>query len=84
MAALDSVLNDIDKDLDNALERLFAFLRIPSISTDPAHAGDCRAAAAWLASVAAVRRADRRQVKRLIGELDSFNGASHEVRARQS
>ena len=49
MAALDAILNDIDTDLENALERLFAFLRIPSISTEPAHAGDCRAAAAWLA-----------------------------------
>ncbi|GJE58350.1 dipeptidase [Methylobacterium trifolii] len=50
MAALDPVLNDIDTDLDNALERLFAFLRIPSISTDPAYAGDCRKAADWLAA----------------------------------
>jgi acetylornithine deacetylase/succinyl-diaminopimelate desuccinylase-like protein len=49
MAALDPVLNDIDRDLDNALERLFAFLRIPSISTDPAYAPHCREAAAWLA-----------------------------------
>ncbi|KAB1075658.1 M20/M25/M40 family metallo-hydrolase [Methylobacterium planeticum] len=48
MAALDPILNDIDRDLDNALERLFAFLRIPSISTDPAYAGDCRDAARWL------------------------------------
>ncbi|MGC5778572.1 M20/M25/M40 family metallo-hydrolase [Methylobacterium sp. NFXW15] len=49
MAGLDAILNDIDADLDNALERLFAFLRIPSISTDPAYAGQCREAAAWLA-----------------------------------
>ncbi|MCJ2067429.1 M20/M25/M40 family metallo-hydrolase [Methylobacterium sp. J-030] len=49
MAALDAILNDIDTDLENALERLFAFLRIPSISTDPAYAGQCREAAAWLA-----------------------------------
>ncbi|MGU3664054.1 M20/M25/M40 family metallo-hydrolase [Methylobacterium sp. A49B] len=49
MAALDAILNDIDTDLENALERLFAFLRIPSISTDPAYAGHCREAAAWLA-----------------------------------
>ncbi len=45
MASLDAILNDIDADLDNALERLFAFLRIPSISTDPAYAGHCREAA---------------------------------------
>src|SRR5919202_5689850 len=47
-AHLDEVLNDIDADLDNALERLFAWLKIPSISPDPAYAGDCRAAAGWL------------------------------------
>ncbi|MGU3538637.1 M20/M25/M40 family metallo-hydrolase [Methylobacterium sp. A54F] len=48
MAALDPILNDIDRDLDNALDRLFDFLRIPSISTDPAYAEHCRAAARWL------------------------------------
>lgn len=48
MGALDPILNDIDADLDNALERLFAFLRIKSISTDPAYAQDCREAAQWL------------------------------------
>lgn len=48
MAALDRILNDIDRDLDNSLERLFAFLRIPSISTDPAYAAECRKAAEWL------------------------------------
>src|SRR5919202_1161428 len=45
---LDEVLNDIDADLDNALERLFAWLKIPSISTDPAYAGECRRAAEWV------------------------------------
>ncbi|EJW13698.1 Acetylornithine deacetylase/Succinyl-diaminopimelate desuccinylase protein [Rhodovulum sp. PH10] len=47
---LDKVLDRIDADLDASLERLFAFLRIPSISTDPAHAGDCRTAAAHLSA----------------------------------
>ena len=42
MSNLDQVLADIDRDLDNSLERLFAFLRIPSISTDPAYAKECR------------------------------------------
>ena len=45
---IDKVLGDIDADLDGSLARLFDWLRIPSISTDPAHAGDCRRAAEWL------------------------------------
>ena len=48
MSQLDTVLSDIDADRDNALERLFAFLRIPSISTDPAYAAECRRTAEWL------------------------------------
>jgi acetylornithine deacetylase/succinyl-diaminopimelate desuccinylase-like protein len=43
--ALDAVLDRIDRDLDQSLDRLFALLRIPSISTDPAYAAHCRAAA---------------------------------------
>ena len=35
MPHLDQVLADVDKDLDNSLQRLFQWLRIPSISTDP-------------------------------------------------
>ncbi len=45
MSQLDAVLAHIDAHLDASLERLFAFLRIASISTDPAHAADCRRAA---------------------------------------
>lgn len=45
MSTLDSVLDHIDRQLDASLERLFAFLRIPSISTDPAYKDHCRAAA---------------------------------------
>lgn len=48
MSELASVLARIDTDLDASLERLFALLRIPSISTDPAFKADCRAAAEWL------------------------------------
>jgi acetylornithine deacetylase/succinyl-diaminopimelate desuccinylase-like protein len=47
--SLDSVLARIDDDMGGALERLSAFLRIPSISTDPAYKGDCQRAAEWLA-----------------------------------
>lgn len=46
---LDPVLDRIDADLDAALERLQTLLRMPSISTDPAYAKDCNAAAEWLA-----------------------------------
>ena len=45
---LDPVLNRLDEGLDAALDRLMAFLRIPSISTDPDYAAQCRAAAEWL------------------------------------
>lgn len=45
----DKVLNEIDRALDESLERLFALMRIPSISTDPAYAQECRRAAEWLA-----------------------------------
>ncbi len=42
------VLDRLDADLDKSLARLFDFVRIRSISTDPAYAGDCRKAAEWL------------------------------------
>ena len=45
---LSSVLDRLDADLDKSLERLFDLLRIKSISTDPAYAGECRKAAEWL------------------------------------
>jgi acetylornithine deacetylase/succinyl-diaminopimelate desuccinylase-like protein len=45
MTDLNTVLDAASKDFDNSLERLFRLVRIPSISTDPAHAGDCDTAA---------------------------------------
>ena len=50
MSKLDQVLARIDADLDASLARLFKFLSIKSISTDPAYAEDCRAAAVHLAT----------------------------------
>jgi acetylornithine deacetylase/succinyl-diaminopimelate desuccinylase-like protein len=44
---MDKILSLVDSQLDASLERLFAFLRIPSISAQPAHEADCRRAAAW-------------------------------------
>jgi acetylornithine deacetylase/succinyl-diaminopimelate desuccinylase-like protein len=49
MSTLDAVLDRIDQDIDQSLERLFALLRISSISTDPAYAQDCRKAAEHVA-----------------------------------
>jgi acetylornithine deacetylase/succinyl-diaminopimelate desuccinylase-like protein len=48
-ATTQKVLDHIDADFDNSLQRLFALLRIKSISADPAFAGDCKAAAEHLA-----------------------------------
>lgn len=48
MAALDAILNRLDQGRAAALDRLMEFLRIQSISTDPAYAPNVRAAADWL------------------------------------
>jgi acetylornithine deacetylase/succinyl-diaminopimelate desuccinylase-like protein len=50
MTTLDAVLARIDQDLDNSVERLFALLKISSISTDPAYKDACRAAAEYVAA----------------------------------
>ncbi len=48
--ALPAVLDRIDRDLDASLDRLFALLRIQSVSTDPAFAPHCREAAEHVAA----------------------------------
>ena len=47
--ALPKVLDRIDADLDASLARLFNFLRIQSISTDPAYSDQCKSAADFVA-----------------------------------
>jgi acetylornithine deacetylase/succinyl-diaminopimelate desuccinylase-like protein len=47
-AQLPAVLNHIDANLDSSLNRLFDFLKIPSISTDSKWKADCAKAAEWL------------------------------------
>src|SRR6266446_7643278 len=47
--ALPDVLDRIDADLDNSLNRLFDFLKIQSVSTDPAYRHHCKAAADFVA-----------------------------------
>ena len=48
MATIDDILSAIDAGQAAALDRLFAFLSIPSISAVPAHFPDCERAADWL------------------------------------
>jgi acetylornithine deacetylase/succinyl-diaminopimelate desuccinylase-like protein len=43
-----ATLEKADQNLPQSLERLFDLIRLKSISTDPAYAGECRAAAQWL------------------------------------
>ena len=44
----EKALTAADAGFAKSMERLFDFLRIPSISTDPAYAQDCDKAALWL------------------------------------
>lgn len=46
--AVDKVLVAVDKDLEGSIARLFDFLRIASISTDPHYKSDCQTAAHWI------------------------------------
>lgn len=48
MAEIDSILEHSETDINNALERLFEFIRIESVSTDPSYAPECTKAADWL------------------------------------
>ncbi len=48
-ADIDAVLAHVDGGLSQSLERLYALLRIRSISTDPAFAAECQRAAEWIA-----------------------------------
>jgi acetylornithine deacetylase/succinyl-diaminopimelate desuccinylase-like protein len=48
MARLDPVLEQAERAFDESLSRYLEFLRIPSISTDPAYKDEVRRAGAWL------------------------------------
>jgi acetylornithine deacetylase/succinyl-diaminopimelate desuccinylase-like protein len=50
MSTIDAVLGRIDRDIEQSVERLFALLRIASISTDRAYKEQCRAAAEHMAA----------------------------------
>jgi acetylornithine deacetylase/succinyl-diaminopimelate desuccinylase-like protein len=49
MSDVTKALGIADASIDASVGRLFEWLRIPSISTDPAFAADCRRAAEWAA-----------------------------------
>ena len=46
---IETVIARLEQGKQQALDRLFGLLRIPSISTDPAHNADCDRAAEWCA-----------------------------------
>ncbi len=48
MSETSATLASVDANLEQSLDRLFTFLRMPSISTDPAHNADCQKAANWI------------------------------------
>jgi acetylornithine deacetylase/succinyl-diaminopimelate desuccinylase-like protein len=48
MNAVSPILAFADEHLEVSLARLFDFVRIPSISTDPAYKADCQRAADWI------------------------------------
>ncbi|MEL6503060.1 MAG: M20/M25/M40 family metallo-hydrolase [Pseudomonadota bacterium] len=48
MSDLSAALDKIDDNLDASLERLFALLRMESVSTDPAYKDECRKAGQYL------------------------------------
>jgi len=48
MSDVEAILSEIDTRLDTAVDHLFEFLRIESISTDPAYKGECAKAGQWL------------------------------------
>ena len=45
---IEKVLENLNQSQNQALNRLFELIRIPSISTDTKHTEDCRKAAQWL------------------------------------
>ena len=50
MATIDNVLDALDANREPALKRLFEFIGIKSVSTDPAFAAECAKAAEWMAA----------------------------------
>ncbi|WP_316016095.1 M20/M25/M40 family metallo-hydrolase [Roseobacter sp. HKCCA0434] len=82
MAALTDALAQADQNRAGALDRLFALLRMPSISTDPAYDGACRDTADWLVAelTSLGFRAERRDTPgkpMVVAHADGPTGAPH-------
>jgi acetylornithine deacetylase/succinyl-diaminopimelate desuccinylase-like protein len=82
--ALPAVLEKIDAELDQSLERLFDFLRIQSISTDLAYRDQCQSAADFVAKdlsrigfETSIRPTEGNPV--VVGKGGSANGAAPRV-----
>src|SRR4051794_23363456 len=82
--ALPDVLARIDAELDASVGRLFDFLRIQSISTDPAYKEHCRAAAEYVAKdlssigfVSSIRPTAGHPI--VVGKAGSGNGKAPRV-----
>lgn len=77
---LDDLLNQVDRQFQDSLDRLCDLLKIPSISTDPQYRDECRRAADWLESdlnsigfSASVRETDGHPMVVAHGERSSSN-----------
>ncbi len=82
MSSLPTVLEHIDAHRDDAINRLFEFLKIKSISTDPAYTTDCINAADWLVSALAdigikAGRRDTSGHPMVVGHSDFIDGLPH-------
>lgn len=69
MTTLDAVLADIDRNIEASEQRLVEFLRIPSVSTDPAYTMECERGADWLVG----------QLRELGYEAESRPTAGHPI-----
>ena len=75
MSRAQDVINRINKDQQNAVQRLIDWLRIPSISTDPAFKSDVRRAAQWCADQLREVGFDTVEIK----ETRSEHGEGHPI-----
>ena len=85
--ALDDVLAQIDADLDASLDRLFDFLRIQSISTDPAYKDHAAPPPHYVAAdldrhrLRCQRAADRRDIRSWSEKLPADDNGGNGSRA---